>query len=301
MRRLFICLVVFVSLSGLAQAQERAVREQNAKTGRIALLIGNWDYTQQTPNHYFEALKKLANPCNDIERIAGDLELSGWDPNTEIIKLCNKSLSEMRLGADKFKEAYLAPEVAFGFIYYAGHGVYMINEMYLFGTDTYINVGSATETILHHPGSNPFHGGERLFNDLLSQIGDAGSGSIFVVIDACRDTPVEKKVRTDSSLAQEYFRAQQLQAKPELVGVKILYSTTDGKPASDGVGGNSPFALAFDHGLKTQRGVSRLVGSVIKEVRESTLNTPLPQVPDTMGELNGPPSPDCLTQCGEQK
>lgn len=282
--------------SFVCMAQERAAQDQASRVSRVALLIGNSHYQQSPPSPDLKPFGTLRNPCNDVTQIAAILEADGWDPRTEIIKVCDVDRKDLRAAIDQFKDTYLAADPSFGFVYYSGHGMQLANDTYLFGTDAFVNLHSGASAAIGHDGANIFRGGVRLFGDLISQVGNAGSGSIFIVVDACRETPIESYIRSNPDLASGFMNAQRNYPEPVL-GIKLLYSNGYGKLASDGMGGGSPFAIAFEDTLKTYGRVDLLVSGVIRSVRKETMNSSLPQVPDTTGSLNEPPEA-CLTNCG---
>lgn len=283
-----------------ALSQERALKEQSVATNRIALLIGNSDYQQIPPDRALKPFKKLTNPCNDVMRIAAVLEAAEWEPKKEIIQVCDASRSQLSDAIAQFKDAYLSAEPAFGFIYYAGHGVQVRDETYLFGIDSFINPSNAARIAAVHDRGSIFRGGVRLFSDLISQLGDAGNGSIFIVVDACRETPIDQLARANPEVAAAYFNNSRSYPKPVL-GIKLFYSTAYGELASDGLIGGSPFALAFEENLKAEGRVEQLVGRVVRAVKDKTRNSRIRQIPDTTGALNPPPPDGCLTICGETR
>lgn len=281
-----------------AASQTRALRDEAVSVKRIALLIGNAAYQQESANQALRPFKPLRNPCNDIDRIAAALLSNGW-PESSIISICNATRSQIRDVVDRFKDEYLTDEHAFGFVFYAGHGLHLGNDTYLFGIDSFVNMQNAARDFLRHNTGNVLRGGVRLYADIISQVGHAGSGSIFIVVDACRETPVDQIVRMNGTLAPEFVNAQRSYPKPAL-GVRLFYSTAYGDRASDGVAQGSPFALAFAEHLSQQGHVETLISHVIRTVRDRTLNSPTPQIPDAIGALNPPPPASCLTICGDR-
>jgi hypothetical protein len=291
-----ISVIVWFAAPSPGCAQERAVEEEKSGQNRVAVLIGNAKYEASNLGADFVALKVLTNPCNDIQRISAVLERNGWNRETEIIEVCDASRSKVRDAIDQFKDIYLANPKSFGFIYYSGHGIQIGNETYLFGVDSAINLKKAAELATSHPEGNIFRGGVRLFHDIISQVGDAGSGSIFVIIDACRETPIDQYIKANGNTPAEFMP----QNYPEpVMGVKLLFSTAYGKLASDGATSGSPFALVLEEKLKQYGNVDLLVSHVIRSVKEKTRNSSIKQVPDTSGSLNPPPPEACLTKCGD--
>ncbi|MGH0275916.1 caspase domain-containing protein [Sinorhizobium meliloti] len=277
-----------------AAAQERALEEEAATTKRIALLIGNGSYDQKPPAPEFKELRLLNNPCRDVEAVAALLEASGWNPDTEIILRCDVPRKDVKDAVDNFKDVYLSSDRSFGFIYYAGHGIQVGKETYLFGTDSWLDLQRATELADDRVPGSIFRGGVRLYADIISQVGDAGTGSIFIVIDACRETPI------DQILKQKGITVAGGAYPKPVVGVKLLFSTAFGELSSDGLTSGSPFSIAFVEHLEQVGNVDLLVSHVVQTVSTSTATSSIPQVPDTTGSLNPPPPNGCLTKCGDQ-
>ncbi|WP_354076218.1 caspase family protein [Constrictibacter sp. MBR-5] len=282
-----------------AGAQQAGLHKQVSQN-RIALLVGNDSYVQENLQPGYSAFRPLNNPCNDITRISAQLELAGWNPETEILSTCNATKSEIRDKLDRFVHAYLSDAKSFGFIFYAGHGMQVGNDTYLFGIDAAVNAKAAAEALLRHPGGSVLPGGLRLFGDIISQVGDAGSGSIFIVIDACRETPIDRYIRKDGSLVKDYAKLRYAHPR-SAVGVRLMFSTAYGALASDGSGSGSPFAVALETHLKEEGRVELLISRVVKAVSDDTQDAKIRQIPDAIGALNPPPPEACLTYCGAAK
>ena len=294
----FVALFVALFVTTSTLAQERALKEGSAVVNRIAVLIGNSAYRPSTDEHH-KALNPLPNACPDVRRISALLENAGWVRGKEIIEVCNATRSAIRDAADQFRDAYLSSDLSFGFIYYAGHGVQVKSDTYLLGVDSYIDEAAAARIAVTHDGASLFPGGVRLFADVISQVGDAGSGSIFVAVDACRETPVDRVIRGSDGQIVPYLNAQRYPRPAR--GVKVLYSTAYGDLASDGTagdGGGSPFSLALEESARQDGRVEFLVGRVIRDVDERTRSSFIKQIPDTTGSTNPPPPEACLTTCG---
>ena len=79
--------------------------------------------------------------------------------------------------------------------------------------------------------------------------------------------------------------------------MKYLYSTANGRLASDGAGGNSPFATQFADQMDKQPNIDHFIRHVVKRVIDATKSTPLPQVPEEIGTFNPPPPDACFRMC----
>lgn len=268
---------------------------------KIALLIGNWDYDE---NKIFtekkdappDRLTDLRNPCNDIELIEAHLIASGWSKEN-IIKACNAQKKDMLTLIEDFTQRYMLSSQAFGFIYYAGHGVQIDHDTYIFGVDTKVDINN-TLSIFNARGSaaNLFKGGIRLRQEVLSNIGAVGSGTIFIVLDACRENPLMPLLR--QTISGALISAPSAGPTPQpMPGMKYLFSTADGQLADDGAGGNSPFALSFAGQLTNGVSVDVTIRKVVYDVFDRTRVTHLPQVPEESGTLRPPPPEICFGNC----
>jgi len=264
---------------------------------KIALIIGNCDYNRDgvcapTQSRSSGTMEDLRNACNDAELIEKTLLELKWDPNNIIMK-CNATKAEMLALLDQFNQRYMSSSRPFGFIYYAGHGVQVNEDTYIFGVDTTADVDQAVNIFINFNGGNLFvKGGMRLRQDLLSTIGDAGGGSIFFVLDARRNNPLVARLKQ----ANVFNVSAPVRGRP-MPGIKNLYSTANGDLADDGVTGNSPFASAFAEKMKAQPNIDLFIRSVVSEVWARTKLSPRPQVPEESGSFN-PPPPDACLNCG---
>lgn len=232
-------------------------------------------------------------------KIAAELERAGWSPETEIILRCDLKMSQFLDAIEEFKIRYFEDQGTLGFIYYSGHGIAVDKDTYLFGVDSRIAIETVAKRRISFPNGKIFDGALRLHADLISAIGDAGDGSIFVVIDACRETPVDtylqQKAMVDPNILKNW-RPSAGYSRPQL-GIKILYSTAYGALASDGIGGNSPFGSSFVGMMKKYGSIHELTGAVVKAVSHGTQFFAIKQLPDVVGELNPPPPNACLIGC----
>ncbi|RLD75443.1 MAG: hypothetical protein DRJ10_15260 [Bacteroidetes bacterium] len=175
---------------------------------RLALVIGNSNYD-------FSPLK---NPSNDAKSMAKALRAL----NFEVIEIIDGNKKEMKQGVRNF-HAKLERDRGVGLFYYAGHGVQVKGENYL------IPINSDIQQEYDIPD-------EALrVNTVLAYMENSGSRMNIVVLDACRDNPFARSMRSGSrGLAQIYAEGS---------GSIIAYATSPGSVASDGDG---------DNGLYTQ-------------------------------------------------
>jgi hypothetical protein len=185
-----------------------------AVTGpRIALVIGNAVYGG--------ALGNLANPVNDAHAVTTALRRSGFD----VVEVDNADQKTMKRAIIAFGQRLnAAGRQATGLFYYAGHGVQSNGSNFL------VPVGAAIE-------SEADVDVEAVAADtVLRQMEEAGTSTSIVILDACRNLPVQRVYR-DGTRGLARMEAPN--------GSYVAYSTAPGSVAADGSGLNSPFASAL--------------------------------------------------------
>lgn len=180
---------------------------------RIALVVGN--------GLYGAALGDLANPVRDANGVAAALRASGF--TVEVVLNADQRAMKraiIRLG----ERLNAAGRSATGLFYFAGHG------MQSRGANFLVPVGAAIEREADVDV-------EAVAADVvLRQLEDAGASTSIVILDACRNLPVQRSFRDGS-------RGLARMDAPS--GSFVAYSTAPGQVAADGQGANSPFATAL--------------------------------------------------------
>lgn len=183
------------------------------KDKRIALVIGNSDYSGN--------INSLANPQNDAADISEKLKSLGFD----VTVLCDGTRKEMKDYISSFIDRARDYDVAL--FYYAGHGLQLQTDIgganYLIPVDAELKYKSDAEFDCVNA------------NRIVSQMESSGCKVRLVILDACRDLPnlLDNSRGTSPKGFAEIKSA---------VGTFIMYSTREGRTASDGNGRNSPFA-----------------------------------------------------------
>jgi uncharacterized caspase-like protein len=201
----------------------------------------------------------------------------------------------------EFADDFMTGEFPFGFIYYAGHGAQVDRDTYIFGTDAENDIDNVVNRYSHSPDANLFRGGIKFRDEILDQIGSPGKGTLFVVLDACRENPLFDNLRA-RKIPLTGPLGRSIQPFP---GLKILYSTSGGAIAGDGAGGNSPFATIFAREMMKTASVDYLIRSVVHDVffetsdpsSRQTLLTNVIQSPEETGSLQEPPPDVCFSTC----
>ena len=201
--------------------------------GRVALVIGNAAYDEAP----------LKNPVNDARAMSAALRHLGF----EVISMEEANHKQMQSAVVEFAERLSAGDT--GLFYYAGHGIQVEGGNYLIPIDAQIKseVTARFEAMA--------------VEDILDVMERAGNKLNFVILDACRNNPFERKLRGQS---------RGLAAMDAAAGTLIAYATAPGSVAADGDGANGLYtesllsALAIP-GLKAEE--------VFKQVRIEVLQS----------------------------
>ncbi|MGE3536623.1 MAG: caspase domain-containing protein [Candidatus Tectimicrobiota bacterium] len=189
---------------------------------RMALVIGNGAY-KTAP---------LLNPLNDARAMAQVLREVGF----QVIQKENAGHKDMLLALRAFGEALQQGGV--GLFYYAGHGMQVQGKNYLIPVDAHIE---GEEEVLYSSVDA---------QHVLAKMDAAGNRLNIVILDACRNNPFVRRVRSAS---------HGLAPMDAPVGTLLAFSTAPGAVASDGKG---------QHGLYTQHllGALKAPGARIEDV-----------------------------------
>ena len=209
-----------------------------AAAGRWALVIGNDAYTKVEP---------LRNAVADAGLIATELKRAGFDVTT-VNNADRRTL--LREVIELSRRAEGGGEAA---VYFAGHGVQIVNTNYLLPVD----FDGSDEAML------PFEAVS--LTDIGNQLLDAKTRFSLLIIDACRNNPLTGR------------RGRNLRSGPGLApmspatGQMVVYSAGSGQVALDGLGDrdtirNGVFAREFAREMRTP-GLD--VRDVMLSVRES--------------------------------
>ncbi|MDR3171682.1 MAG: SUMF1/EgtB/PvdO family nonheme iron enzyme [Treponema sp.] len=174
---------------------------------KYALVVGNAAYTSVT---------RLNNPVNDANDIAATLERLGF----QVDKVLDGNLDRMENAVIRMKNRLSASNSAYGFFFYAGHGVQSNGQNYLIPVDAAIS----SENLLRQRAMS--------MQFILDELNDAGNTLNIVVLDACRDNPF--------SWGRSGTRGLQVMGSQPADSI-VVYATSAGKTAADGTGRNGLF------------------------------------------------------------
>lgn len=243
MPRLILALLMILGLSSQLAAAEP----------RLALVIGNSKYGQE--------LGRLPNPANDAELMAATLGKLGF----KVTRLIDADQKQMKRAISDFGSALIAagPDAA-GLFFFAGHGVQIAGENYLIPLAAKIEKEADAE-LEAVPA-----------NWILKQMEYAGNRLNIVILDACRNNPMARSMRSAS-------RGLARMDAPK--GSFIAYSTAPGDVAADGDGKNSPYTQALARAM-LQPGIA--IEETFRNTRVDVLKaTGEKQVPWESSSLTG--------------
>lgn len=216
-----------------------------------ALIIGNADY---------ENIAKLQNPINDAKAITQTLRLRQL--GFRVTELHNRSLYQMENAIRDFGSRLPIGSVAL--VYFSGHGVQYGGENYLLPVDF---LAQFEDQLPRRAVSTGY---------IMSKLAKNTNGLNIVVLDACRDNPLQSEFRSVSrGLAR-------IDATPP--NTFTIFATAPGRVASDNpYEKNGLFTKYFIKNMK--RPGLDLDGMMIETRREVMVTSNGAQVPYDTGSL----------------
>lgn len=246
-------LTLGLSSSPLLWAQERGLttteRSVPGNERRTALVIGNGAY-ENGP---------LRNPVNDARAMATTLRAVGF----KVQALENATLTDMKQAIDDFGDA-LRSEGGVGLFYFSGHGMQVKGRNFIMPLGVRIKGERDIEYEAVDVGR------------VLGKMEDAGNSLNMVILDACRDNPFARSMRSGSVGLASLDAAS---------GTLIAYATAPGRTADDGTGSNGLYTEQLIRQLKAP---GLKVEEVFKRVRvEVEKQSSGKQVPWEASSLKG--------------
>jgi carboxyl-terminal processing protease len=221
---------------------------------RVALVVGN--------SHYGKEIGSLPNPVNDAALIAQALQQTGF----QVIKVTDADQKALKRAIIDFGDKLTAagPDST-GLFFYAGHGVQVKGMNYLVPVGA--DIGKESDVGLEAVSAD----------EVLQQMEYAGSRVNIVILDACRNNPLQRGFRSVT---------RGLAPMDAVRGTFIAYSTAPGSVAADGSGQNSPYTAALAKTI-VQPGVG--IEEAFRDVRASVMAaTDNNQVPWDSSSLTAP-------------
>jgi len=199
--KLITLLILFTTIT--AEANTRALKKIYESENRIALVIGNNNYTHKR-------LGTLQNPINDARAMKNALKKLGFS----VYYGENLTVRAMDKKVSKFSRALRHGGV--GLFFFAGHGIESQGQNYLMGTNSNID----DEDDVSYESLE--------LKKVLQKMQNSGNRLNIVLLDACRNDPFGRG--GEGGLAKSTAR-----------GTFIAYATSPGDVAEDGKGKNGVF------------------------------------------------------------
>ncbi|MEL7130491.1 MAG: caspase family protein [Pseudomonadota bacterium] len=187
---------------------------------RVATVIGNGDYA--------ETGWQLQNTKNDARLMAETLEAIGFD-TVRHLDLDEQTMEDVF--AEHADRLAAAGPGAIGLFYYAGHAIQSQGANYLIPVDA----RPRTE-------QDVWRQAPRL-GEALQYIKSAGNAVNFIILDACRNSPLPSANRSIGG---------GLSAPDRTRGLLIAFATEPGFTATDGRGDHSPYTAALADVLRME-------------------------------------------------
>jgi invasion protein IalB len=223
---------------------------------RVALVVGNSAY---------KYMPTLPNPRNDAVDIESALKNLGF----ETVLATDLDRAGMNAAIDRFSRLLAGATVAM--VYYSGHGMQFAGKNYLLPTDANLETAADVNRFRLLP-----------VDDLIEVLG-AASGLQLVVLDACRNNPVERdfknKIASAAGGNRDVSSTRGFSRIDARSGLIITYSTAPNDVAADGSGRNSPFTKAFLNNIALPDvDIRQLLFRVQSEVYGSSGKSQLPEI-----------------------
>jgi len=247
-------LCAVLQMDTLLQAQSRGLTvDGKTVTGeepRLALVIGNAAYDSAP----------LRNPVQDVRAMSTALQGMGFT----VTALENASLGEMKRAIDDFGDALRTGNNGVGLFYFSGHGMQVKGRNFL------IPIGARLK------GERDVEYESVDVGRILGKMEDAGNRMNLVILDACRDNPFARSMRSTSSGLASVDAAS---------GTFVAYATAPGRTADDGPGSNGLYTEQLVRHMQTP---GLKVEDVFKRVRiEVEKRSDGKQVPWESSSLKG--------------
>jgi len=184
---------------------------------KFALVIGNGNYT---------SFGSLQNALNDANDMAAALQSLGFN----VDKVLDGNRAQMVAAVSRLKSRLSVSNNSYGFLFYAGHGVQFNGVNYLI---------PATADI---PNANYLGDTSISVQTVLAELNDAGNELNVIVLDACRDFPAVWSRSLNRGLTV---------VTNQPADSIIVYATSAGSIASDGIGRNGLFTSQLLKNLTT--------------------------------------------------
>jgi uncharacterized caspase-like protein len=229
----------------------------------LAFVIGNAAYDGEN---------RLHNSINDARKMRENLSNLGF----KVIYLEDGDLATIQKKFIEFKNELKNYNV--NLFYYSGHGLQVKNINYLVPIKANLQEMATDEAAIEY--------GCFKVNDILAAMHERQGSINIIILDACRDNPVEKVAATTKGLGTRSIATTQgLAPVTTSEGTLVLYATSAGRKASDGEGDNGLFTSELIQQMNKPR---MKIEDVFKAVgREVSAKSKGKQRPEMSGTFYG--------------
>lgn len=210
---------------------------------KVALIVSNAAYANAA---------QLGNPLNDGRIVADAARQAGFE---SVVVSANVTLADFQRALRDFRNRAEGAQVAM--VYYAGHGIEGSGKNWLIPVDAKLQ----SDLDLSYEAID------------LDRVMEAISGARvrMVILDACRNNPFGRSWRSGTRAVTRGLGGV------DVDDVLVIYAAAPGQTASDGSGGNSPFALSLAKRMtQPDLPIQLLGGAVRDDVLKSTNGTQRP-------------------------
>ena len=212
---------------------------------RTALVIGNARYEQ--------GVGALHNTDNDAKAVAQTLRRLGF----AVIERHDVTRDQLIRAVADFRKTLSGADVAL--LYYAGHGISVSGSNYLIPLKSGFHPDASDEVALRMMAETHLFNAEQA----VAEMSAAGARCNLVILDACRNTPLNRTGRTRSVTGHAGLSEMTPPA-----GSLIAFATDAGQVAFDGDGSNG---LYTEELLKNLRTPGLTIEQVFKRTRAGVL------------------------------
>jgi len=234
-QRLSVCsaLIWLLLVSGVSSSAQTRRLVPSGEPRHLALVLGNQSYSWSP----------LRNPVNDARAIHKTLQELGF--RSELAE--DLDLKAMQRAIRRFAEGISPGDIAL--FYYSGHGVQVRGENYLIPVD-------------YRPGAEQdIEDDAYSANRVLRQMEDAGARIRIVMLDACRNNPLQRARSASGGLA-----------RMEGAGSFVAFAASEGQTADDNWSGQN--GLFTTYLLKNLRTPGLTIDAVFQLTRRGCMRNP---------------------------
>jgi hypothetical protein len=165
-------------------------------------------------------------------RVAARLQMIGWDEQNIDLR-CNLTVNDIQPRLNRFLTRLQDSQGALAVFYFAGHGVQVGSQNYIFGVNARPNIEAAARSFIRSPKTYLFADDAIEINwYLIDRLGGDYSNAVLLMLDACRENPLYDRLCASSG--------------PALCGRRMSQRPVNGIPRdSEAPGGFTDVAAGF--------------------------------------------------------